>query len=72
MMSEVILPKACGIGQADGEVGEDGKQTIEKRSSKGQIMADFMDGEEEVLVCCGSNNVGRQEERPGHDRRVLE
>lgn len=35
-------------------------------------MRDLMDGEENVLVCRGSDNVGGKEEGPGQDGRVAE
>jgi hypothetical protein len=33
---------------------------------------DFVDSKEEVLVCCRTDDVGRQEECPGEDGRVAE
>ena len=35
-------------------------------------MTDFVDGEEAILVCCGSNNVCRQEKWPAEETGVSE
>lgn len=30
-------------------------------------MGDFVDGEEEVLVCCGADDIGCEKEGPGEE-----
>lgn len=61
----MVRAEACRVGDADWEVGEDGEETIVYRGSKGEVMTDFVDGQKEVLVGRGSNEVGGEEEWPG-------
>lgn len=69
-MRQVILSKPSGIGQANGEIREDGEESIVYGRPKGQVVADFVDGKEEVLICRGPDNVGREKEGPGEHSRV--
>ena len=70
-MSQMILSKPGRIWNSDGEVCEDGEQSIEDACSESKVMTDFMNGEEKILICSSSNNVGCEQESPGEDRGIF-
>ena len=55
------------VGDADWEVGEDGEEAVRGGGAEGEVMRDFMDREEEILVGRCADDVGGQEERQGED-----
>ena len=58
MVREVVGAKGGGVGEADGEVSEYGEETVWKGIAEGEVVRDFVDCEEEVLVCGGADEVG--------------
>lgn len=58
------------VRNANGKVGEDGQRTIELGRFRGQVVRDFMDSQEEVLVGSSADDVGGQEKGPGKEGRV--
>ena len=66
----MIYSEGCTVRYSNWEIGEHGEESIRERSLKGEIVGDFMDGEKEVLVCGGSDDVGCCYERQGEDWRV--
>lgn len=57
-------PEGGTIGQPDGEIGEDGQETVGQGRAKGEVMGDLVDGQEDILVGGGSDHVGRGDEAP--------
>lgn len=55
--------EGCTVGYANWDVGEDGEEAVRGGRAEGEVMRDFMDGEEEVLVGCCTDDVGGEEER---------
>lgn len=64
MVGEVVGPEGGAVGDANGQVGEDGEDAVSERRAEGQIVRDLVDGQEEVLVGCGADDVGGEEEGP--------
>ena len=62
VMRQMIWSKGSAVGQPDGKICKDGQQSICKRRSKSQIVGDFVDGEEEVLICSGSDHICNDKE----------
>ena len=60
------------VGEPDGDVGEDGEDPVGGRGAEGQVVGDFVDGEEEVLVRGRADNVGGQGEGEGQHGGVAE
>lgn len=52
------------VGDANGEIGEDSEETVGKRGAEGQVVADLVNREEEVLSGRCANDVGGKEEAP--------
>ena len=46
------------VGNANRQVGEDGKDSVCQGGSEGQVVRNLVDGEEEVLVCGRTNDIG--------------
>lgn len=55
--------EGSAVRDTDWEVGEDGEEPVRGRGAEGEVVGDFMDGEEEVLVGCCTDDVGGEEER---------
>lgn len=68
----MVWSEARRVGYADWQVGEDGEQTVRVGGLEGQVVAYFMDGEEDVLVGCRADYVCRKKERPGEEGGVAE
>lgn len=47
------------VWYANRYIGNDGKQTVGQWALKGQVVRDFVDGEEEILVRSCADDVGR-------------
>lgn len=60
----MVGPEGGAVGDANGQVGEDGEDAVSERRAEGQIVRDLVDGQEEVLVGCGADDVGGEEEGP--------
>lgn len=60
------------VRNADGQVGDDSKQAVRQTRLECEVMRDFMDGQEKVLVGSGTNDVGGEPESPGPERSVAE
>ena len=55
-------PESSAIWDSNGKVGEDGEESIRERGFEGEVVGDFVDGQEEILVRCCTNDVGCKEE----------
>lgn len=64
MRSVVTYSERSAVRNTNGKVGEDGDQTVETGASESQVMGDFVDGEEKILVGSGSKHVGDSPELP--------
>jgi hypothetical protein len=64
VVSEMVRAERGRVWDANGNVGEDGEEAVGKWRAEGEVMADFVDREEAVLVCCCANDVSREEELP--------
>ena len=60
----------CTVWDSNGEIGEDCKESVRQRRLEGEVVGDLMNGKEEVLVCCCTNDVGRGNEAQRKDWRV--
>lgn len=65
MVREVVGTEGGGVGDADGDVGEDGEEAVGQGGAEGEVVADFVDREEAVLVGGRADDVGCEEELPG-------
>ena len=65
VVREVVGAEGGGVGDADGDVGEDGEEAVGQGGAEGEVVADFVDGQEAVLVCRRADDVGCEEELPG-------
>ena len=65
-------PKGGAVGNADGEVGEDGEEAVGGGILEGEVVGYLVDGEKEVLVRGCADDVGCQEVGEGEDGRVAE
>ena len=63
-------PESGAVGDANGEIREDGEEAVCGRVFEGEIMGYLVNGKEEILVGGGTNDVGTQEERNGKDWSV--
>ena len=68
MVSEVVRSKSSGVGKANGQVGEDGEEPVCQWGAEGQIVADLVDSEEQVLVGGCANYICGEEVGGGEDR----
>jgi hypothetical protein len=64
VVGEMVRAERGAVGDADGQVGEDGDDAVGQRRAEGQVVRDLVDGEEEVLVRRGADDVGSQEKAP--------
>lgn len=71
-LADKTYPERSTVWQPDWKIGKDCKQPVCKWRLEGQIMGDLVDGQEQVLVCSGSNHVGCSQELPVEDRGVAE
>lgn len=66
MVSEVVWAESSRIGKPDGQICENGYETVCNRRSEGEVVANFVDGKKEVLVggctdyVCGEKIAGGQ------------
>lgn len=72
VVGEVVGTEGGAVGDSDGEVGEDGEQAVDGRAAGGEVVGDLVDGEEEVLVGGGADNVGDSPELEGPEGGVAE
>lgn len=72
VVSQMVGPEGGAVRDADGQVREDGEYPVCQRRLKGEIVGDLVDGEEEVLVGRGADDVGCEEEAPRQHGRVAE
>ena len=63
-------PERGAVRQPNREIGKDCQQAIAHWGPEGQVMRNFMDGEEEVLVGGCSDQVCGCKEPPGQHRGV--
>ena len=67
VVGQVVGPEGGRVRDADGEIGDDGEEPVEQCGAEGEVVADFVDGEEEVLVGGGADQVrGREEGEREH------
>lgn len=58
----------CGaVGDADGKVGEYGKEAVGRWILEGQVMGDFMNSKEQILVRRCADDVSCEKERDGEN-----
>lgn len=62
MVRQVVGAERGAVGDADGQVGEDSEQSVGRRRAEGEVVADLVDGEEQVLVRGGADDVRKQPE----------
>ena len=67
MVREVVGTEGGGVGDADGEIGEDGEEAVVKRGPEREIMGDLVDGKEQILIRACSKDVCGEEEARGKD-----
>lgn len=72
VVGKMVGSEGSAIGDANGKIGEDGDQTVGHRVPEGQVMGDFVDGEEEVLVSGGTEDITDSPELPRPKGRRLE
>ncbi|KFY22713.1 hypothetical protein V493_06375 [Pseudogymnoascus sp. VKM F-4281 (FW-2241)] len=72
VVREVVGAEGGRVRDPDGDVGEDGEEAVGERGAEGEVVADFVDGEEAVLVCGCADDVRCQEELPGEKGRVAQ
>lgn len=65
-------PEGGAVRDTNWQVCKDCDQTVGRRVAEGEVMRNLMNCEEQVLISCRTDNVGREEERPRDDRRVPE
>lgn len=58
------------VWQSNGNIGKDGEYSVGKRRLESQIVGDFMNRKEQVLVRRGTDNVGSKQEGNGYYRCV--
>lgn len=71
-MCQVVRPERSTVGQPDRKVGEDGKEAVGQGRPESEVVGDLMDGQEEILVRGGANDVGDRPELQGPEGRVSE
>lgn len=72
VVGEVVGAERGAVGDADGQVGDDGEEAVVQGFPEGEVVGDFVDGEEEVLVGRGAEDVGHQPELPGEEGLIAE
>lgn len=72
VVGQVVGAEGGAVGDADGQVREDGEQAVRGGRAEGEVVADLVDGEEEVLVGGRADDVGQQPERGREEGRVAE
>lgn len=60
------------VGNADWQVGDDSEKAVCKTRFECKVVRDLVNGQEEVLVGSGTNDVRREPETPGPERSVAE
>lgn len=65
-------PKASTIRNPNRQIRNHRKRAIQLRLPERQIMANLMDGQEQILVCRRADHVCCAPEAPGPEGRVLE
>lgn len=64
MVREMVRAEGGGVWDANGDIREDGEEAVRERRAESEVVADFVDGEETVLVGGCADNVGCEEEFP--------
>lgn len=72
MVGQVVGAEGGAVGDADGQVREDGEEPVRRRRAEGQVVADLVDREEEVLVRRGAHHVGQEPELGREEGRVAQ
>lgn len=62
-------PKGSTVGNANGQIGNNGEQPVGERAPKGQVVRNLVDGQEQVLVRRGAKDVRDGPELPGPEWR---
>jgi hypothetical protein len=60
------------VGDADWQVRDDSEKAVCETRFERKVVRDFVNGQEQVLVGGGSNDVGREPKAPGPERSVAE
>lgn len=72
VVNKMIRPKARTVRDSNRQVRKDCQNPVVKRLPECKVMRDLMDGEEEVLVRCCADDIGREEEWPREEGLVAE
>ena len=57
-------PEGRRVWNPNWQIGENGKQSVRSWALESQVVGNLVDSEEQVLVRCGPDDVGGEEERP--------
>jgi len=66
----MVRAEGGAVGQTYGEVREDREEPVCRRRSEGQVVADLVDGQEQVLVRRRAHHVRQGPEGGGEEGRV--
>ena len=66
-VSGLDYPKGSTVRDTDWQVGNDGEKPVCGRRFKGEVVGYLVDGEEEILISSGADDVGCEEEGSGED-----
>lgn len=72
VVRQVVGAERGTVGNANGQVGEDGEQTVGGRRAEGKVVRDLVDGQEEVLVGSRAYDVGQGPEGQREEGRVAQ
>lgn len=72
VVGQVVGPEGGAVGDTDGQVCEDGEEAVGRRRAEGEVVADLMYGEEEVLVRGCADDVGEEPEIGGEEGRAAD
>ena len=68
----MAYPEAGTVRNPYGKVGHARKQPVGQGGAKCEVVADFMDGQEEILVCGCAEDVGNHPELPRKECRLAQ
>ncbi len=64
VVCQMVWAERGRVWNADWKVNEDGEHSVGEWRAEGEVMGDFVDGQETVLVGCCADNIGCEEECP--------
>ena len=72
VVRQVVGPEGGAVGDADGQVRDDGEEPVRRGRAEGEVVADLVDGEEEVLVGGCADDVRQEPEGGREEGRVAQ